>query len=446
MRTRLSVSIVSCWLAFAPVAAGQLPELPRSLSRAALAEGVPGGLSPVDFDTDDFALVPAPGQDPTIRARLERGSLRWVRVADRILVPRALASIETGAITAGAVEHGGFSHPLVIEAASAHAEVPVALLSAGGETLHVETRQGARRATATFVVRFRPRASRAGKVLIDMSCAPSGVTVRRGQIPGDSWLYVGCRTVRTAHADRKSATLELYLLWDHVGSSIEVDGMPRTPSSDGLIFARVSTRPGEIALSARAQTLTLAYFVPDPLHAAFAGAGLGPALYSLEGPLSSAHTVVPLLTLYAGYSFDPETRLVYFSALAGQQRGYVGQGLYLWIEQFRAFDDRLSLNLLLGANMLLYRRGARAVTRVAAPQGVELILRGLAGANHNLTVGGFVYPDLGGSVYYDGWLRWGSTRLFGELNFLYWREPHSTGSTQSQTLGLSLGMPLVRFL
>ena len=51
-----------------------------------------------------------------------------------------------------------------------------------------------------------------------------------------------------------------------------------------------------------------------------------------------------------------------------------------------------------------------------------------------------------GSAYYDGWVRWGSPRFFAELNFLYWREPHSSGSTRSQTLGLSFGMPVLRFL
>ena len=156
--------------------------------------------------------------------------------------------------------------------------------------------------------------------------------------------------------------------------------------------------------------------------------------------------MVPLLTLYAGYSFDPSTRLVYFSAVAAHQRGYIGQGLYLWLEQFRAFDERLSMNLLLGANLLIYRRKQSAVTRISAPQGVEFILRDVAGINHNLTVGAFLYPAIAGSAYYDGWIRWGSARYFGELNFLYWREPHSSGSTRSQTLGLSFGMPLLRFL
>jgi len=430
----------------ASVAAAQRPELPLSLAEGALAEQVPGAFAPTDFETDDFELLPVAGNDPTIRARLEPGSLRWVRTARLVVVPRAVAVIETQLVTAGSVRHAGFAHPLVLEDKTASASVPVALLSSESATIDVEAVRDGRIVRAVFAVRFRPRSTQVARVLIDSSCSPYGVSVRSGRVPDDSWLYVGCRMVRTGHRDHRSPTLELYLLWDHVGSSIEINGIPSGDRPPGLFTHRVGARPGRVMLAANKQVLELGYFVPDPLHAAFVGAGLGPALYTFDGPGSHVETVLPLLTLYAGYSFDATTRLVYFSAVAAHRRGYIGQGLYLWFEQFRAFDDRLSMNVLLGANLLIYRRGNGSVARVNAPQGVEFIMRDFAAVNRNLTVGAFLYPDIGGSGYYDGWVRWGSPRFFGELNFLYWREPHSTGSTRSQTLGLSFGMPLLRFL
>ncbi len=434
-----------CWL-LVGTAAAQRPDLPISLAEAALAEQVPGAFAPADFEAEDFELFPVAGNDPSIRAHLEPGSLRWVRTARFVVVPRAVALIETQGITAGSANHAGFTHPLVIAGKTATVSVPVALLSSEGASIEVEALREGSRVSAAFAIRFRPRPSRAARVLVDSSCSPYGVSVRSGRIPDDSWLYVGCRMVRTGHRDHRSPTLELYMLWDHVGSSIEVNGIPSGDKPPGLFTHRVGARPGHVVLAVRKHVLELGYFVPDPLHAAFVGAGLGPALYALEGPGTNVRTVLPLLTLYAGYSFDPTTRLVYFSAIAAHRRGYIGQGLYLWFEQFRALDDRLSMNVLLGANLLVYRRGKGVVARVNAPQGVEFIVRDFAAINRNLTVGAFLYPDIGDSGYYDGWLRWGSPRFFGELNFLYWREPHSTGSTRSRTLGLSFGMPLLRFL
>jgi len=438
--------LVLGWLVLATVAVAQRPDLPRSLGEAALAEQVPGAFTPTDFETEDFELLPVAGNDPTIRAELEPGSLHWVRVSHLVLVPRAVAVIEAQAITGGSVQHTGFSHPLAVEGDQGRASVPVALLSADDATIEVSAVRAGLPVSATFVIRFRPRASRRARVLVDASCSPYGVSVRSGSIPGDSWLYVGCRMVRTGHRDHRSSTLELYMLWDHVGSSINVNGVSSHDHPPGLFTARVAARPGRLVLAARGHEVALGYFVSDPLHAAFVGAGLGPALYTFDGPGSHVETVLPLLTLYAGYAFDATTRIVYFSAVAAQRSGYIGQGLYLWFEQFRAFDERLSMNVLLGANLLIYRRGKQAVARVNAPQGVEFIFRDFAAVNRNLTLGAFLYPDIGGSGYYDGWLRWGSPRFFGELNFLYWREPHSTGSTRSQTLGLSFGMPLLRFL
>jgi hypothetical protein len=61
-------------------------------------------------------------------------------------------------------------------------------------------------------------------------------------------------------------------------------------------------------------------------------------------------------------------------------------------------------------------------------------------------LGAFLDPDLFDRSYYNVWLRWGLPQLFGELNYIHWKQPHSTGVTSSTSVGISFGMPIARFL
>ena len=134
-------------------------------------------------------------------------------------------------------------------------------------------------------------------------------------------------------------------------------------------------------------------------------------------------------------------------ATAIHRRGYADNGLYLWIEQARMVDDRLSFNLLLGANLLVYSHDDKAEWRISAPQGFELVYRDIFGRNRSAMLGAFLYPDLFDRSYYNVWLRWGSPQIFGELNYIHWKEPHGGGvATSSTSIGISFGMPIARFL
>jgi hypothetical protein len=104
------------------------------------------------------------------------------------------------------------------------------------------------------------------------------------------------------------------------------------------------------------------------------------------------------------------------------------------------------MNLLLGANLLVYARHDSYTARVSAPQGLELITRDVLGRGKNVTLGAFIYPKINERSYYNMWLRWGSQEIFGEVNYIEWQEPHADGATRSRALGLSFGAAVLRFL
>jgi hypothetical protein len=438
--------VVGLWLCLLSRAAAQLLTLPDSLAEEALSEQVASADPPADFAASDFALVRVDGDEARAHAWLDAGSVRWVRTGGHAVVPRGILVVQAEGATGGAVAHAGFSHPLTPQAGGARALVPVALLSTDDASVVVDVLRGSVHSRVRYALRFRPRAQHRAHISFGVDCSPYGLSVKRGSIPAESWMHVSCRMVSSNRQGERTPTMELYVMWDHAAAPVLVNGVLAHERRKSLYTVRVSRGPGSVRLSAEGHELELAYFLPMQLRAAFVGAGVGPYYYTISRPEREVKTVVPMLTVYGGYSFTPTARVVFFNATAFHRRGFSDSGLYLWLEQNRFWDDRVSFNLLLGANLLVYHRVHKYVARVNAPQGVELIFRDFLAVAKNLTVGGFLYPDISGSAYYNAWLRWGSSRFFGEMNFLYWQEPHRTGPTTSTSVGLTFGMPLARFL
>jgi hypothetical protein len=363
-----------------------------------------------------------------------------------VLVARAVVKVRAAGIDSGQVRYSDFTHSFVIKNGVGEVDVPVALLTGGAPTIEVETRRAGIAQVTRFAVVFTPRAAHRGRVFFDSSCTPSGTRVLHGSIPDGSMLYVGCRQIRTAYDDHVAATLELYAAWVGVEGGVEVDGTPTSPIADALYPLRVAPRPGYVRLRAGQRTLILGYRAAEHLPSAFFSAGIGPYAFRYQDRETTSDTWLPVVTLYAGYSFSASTRVVYFNAVIPDVNGSIDQGLYLWLEQARFLDERVSFNLLLGGNVLVYAHDERTTSRVSIPQGFELVVRDLFTRGLNLQGGAFLYPELKGRSYYNLWLRLGNSQVFGELNYIEWQEPHDNSITRSRVMGVSFGTPVLRFL
>jgi hypothetical protein len=420
--------------------------LPRSLAAATLADEQPTAFAPADFAAEDFRIDMIASDGTAVEARLVRDSLRWVRVAHVIVAPRALLSLRIPGAAAGLCTYLGFSQPMAVADGAASAEIPVVLFSGANNPIRVRFRSGGAEHDAAFAIRFAPRDTARPRVLFDASCSPYALRVEHGGIADDAFAYIGCRGIRTAHEDGTTATLELYVLWDRAEQPVAINGIATEPRIDSLFTYRVAAAPNHVRLRARGRELVLGYSVPERMRAGFIGAGLGPYYYSFRDATHSLQAPAAMATLYAGYAFTATTRIVYFNAAVLHRLGSMDQGLYVWLEQFRIFDERVSMNLLLGANLLVYARHDSYTVRVSAPQGVELITRDVLGRGKNLTLGAFIYPKINDRSYYNMWLRWGSQEMFGEVNYIEWQEPHADGASRSRALGLSFGAAVLRFL
>ena len=101
---------------------------------------------------------------------------------------------------------------------------------------------------------------------------------------------------------------------------------------------------------------------------------------------------------------------------------------------------------MLGAHVLGFNNGNQFLIRPGVPQGVELVFSDAFRRGSNLSLGGFIYPEISGKEYYNIWLRWGGSRYFVELNYILWKEQVDSSSVFSRSVGVSLGLPLARFL
>ena len=261
----------------------------------------------------------------------------------------------------------------------------------------------------------------------------------------NQWMYVGCRFVWQQGPSHSTPSFEIFAFWDGVGQEAEINGV-RTPSTSVSVWpVRAAAEPGEVTFRAGAQSIKLTYRVPKQTRAGFLGVGLGPYAYTFEDGIDDAHSVAPILTMYGAYFLHEAMRIVAFNATSIHRRFYNDLGLHLWTEQFRVWDARFSMNILLGGHILAFTHRDKLFVRLGGPQGLELIFRDFMARSHNLSLGLFAQPPFDGKLYYNAWVRWGKSSFFGELNYIAWQESIGNQRVYSRSFGVTVGMPLARF-
>jgi hypothetical protein len=81
----------------------------------------------------------------------------------------------------------------------------------------------------------------------------------------------------------------------------------------------------------------------------------------------------------------------------------------------------------------------------SGPQGVEFIFRDLGLPRYNLGLGIFANPGIGDRTYYNAWLRYGTSSVFAEINYIAWKLQYNNERYFHRSVGLSVGFPIARF-
>ena len=383
---------------------------------------------PNRLDTDSFSL------ETSYRWSWIPDSLEWVRVDRKFLLPKARLRLEVPAGTlVRYLDH-------VFKSDQDGVILPVVLTQEKGNEILV----GAEK-PVSIPVRFKRVRSLEPELVVDSSC--SSMPIRFHEVKLDrSWVHVVCRSIHPKHGSfGSSQRYEVELRWETEGRdpSMSLNG-DEIASDDGITHHLSFTQTsGRYRVSKGKDSFEVTLPVAERFHPFWLSMGIGPYSHgTTEFP--DAQRAFP--TFYAGYFLSETMKLVSFTAIPIKPKPEIDTGIYLVLEQFRGLDERIHLNLLLGAHAISFEsRGVRD-TRWSAPQGVELGFRDFILKGENLTLGSFFYPLIADRSYINTWLRFGSGKLFYEFNFIQWQEPISGGSFGAKSAGLSIGFPLLRAL
>ena len=440
----LILAALFCTLASRSVLA-TINTLSPSAVQDTLSESVPTAFAPADFNlgASDFAVEWVGAPISGVEARIGENTLQWVRVEEVLVLPRARLIVSAKDSQGGAIVSGGFAQGI---AADGTAEIPVALVSGDSNPISVTVIRGGKEIRGEWRIRFKPKASSSGaRVGIDASCSRYGVKARSSPVlSNDEWIYVGCR-LSVMHAEgHRTSSLEMYVYWDNIGKRLKVDGADALPLRPTIWTLRVRSRPGVVKLSDGDHEVSLEYAIPEDFHYLALGVGIGPYSYQFIAGDANVSTATPLLTVYGSYFIKEPLRIVAFDATAFNGQMVTDFGIYLNTEYARFLDNRVALNLMLGAHAIGYQAFGAYYLQVSAPQGIEMVFSDAFGRNRNLTLGGFIYPPINDVSYYNIWLRWGSPAIFGELNYILWNEQLGDQSIYSRSFGVSVGFPIAK--
>lgn len=449
MNQLFGLSLFAFFLHFAAEVRAAQFELPQNLSQAVLSESVVVRSGPFRFSGADYRLAWIGTPIPGVKAYLSRQEVEWVILSELIKIPRSRLRLNIRSLEAGSIGHGGFTHAMTPDQnGNVSVEIPVALISGKNNPIQISVRRNGQWVRGNIAVRFSPRPQFQNKVAYHHPCTRYGVRLSVEKMSRKSWAYVSCRFTAVPGMKGRTSALQVLLFWDQSGGEIlEVNGAPVKPTAQSLWQLQLSPGVNSVKLTTSdGQRSELSYSIPEKVHLGFFSLGVGPYQYRyMGGEVLDVDTTTAVLTLYAGMVFTDTIKLAAFNATAVHEDFFTNQGLYLVTESFEFLDRRVKGNLLLGGHFLIFKHAGKVQFQFGAPQGLEFTVENFLKDHYTLGIGGFVQPQFSEESYYNTWVRWGPRSLFGEINFISWKEKVDETLVVSRSVGLSFVFPIASF-
>ncbi len=420
-------------------------DLPTSLARDVLSESVPTAFAAFDLDTNDYRIEWITDRPDGITAQLVQGSLQWVRVADVLTLPRARLHLEIKGAQSGRVSNAGFTQPL----AQQEAELPVALISGDQNPIDLVFTRDGKEVHARLSLQYNPTSKPdSARVYFDPSCSRFNMhfNANEKQASTTGWIYVGCRFTELVGTPDKASSLEALIFWDGIGQTLTLGETPTPATSVSVWPLRLRSEPGSVTIKAAdSSEIKIEYSMAKVYRRGSLGLGIGPYTDHFSGNGELLDTVAPVLTLYGSYFITESMRLVAFGASTIDPHLTTDFGIYMHSEYLKFIDRRVVISLLLGMHAVGFRSQGNYYVIPGFPQGFELGFIDAFKKGYNFMSGMFIYPESDGKSYYNLWVRWGSSRMFGEFNYIAWSEKIDHQPVSAKNFGLSVGFPIARF-
>jgi hypothetical protein len=384
-------------------------------------------------DLNDFPAT-VESDSGTVEARWIERSVKWVRAADGLALPRARLRIVVHAAPERALLHWrGQAVAFQDGTEGAYAEIFVPLLEGGEARVEVDGRPAGR---VKIAVKPVPTGSPSVRHAIDHSCSPWRISIKGLD---DAYLTMNCRMTPVGRVGSEGAMLEVR--WAAAGVTLP-DG-----SAPPLAAKLRDGHPARLTLlgpDGARRVVELSASVPARLHRMRLAAGAGP--YHLSSSAASGNGAAVSASLYANFRLrtaEDGLSIRAFEAAVSQSPTntafFSNLGLYFAYDLARVWDSRLHLTALLGMQAVTFAPQGLArgsYTRALAPQGFEISYPDAFGRKNRTLSGGLFIQPTTSTPYQNVWLRYGGT-WFGELNTIYWR----SNDRYARMTGVSVGLP-----
>jgi len=442
----LTLSYLLLLVLLAQPALASIVDDPKSVTQQVLSETMSSALSPNQLTSSDFKIEWVGAPIEGLQVSIEDHTLEWTRVWEVIEIPRGFLKIESQADDVGQVAVADAFQPLL---AGGLNKIPVPLISGSQHNpIEIKIKRGDKVLKGKLQVRFAPKTpSDSPRVFTDPTCSRLYVEVKKITLPDDQWIFIGCRVTGLVGSEHRTSVLQAFVYWDNGGSSIEVGGIDTPPTSGSVWPLRLSPAPGEVTLKAAKGEVTLTYKIRENYHYGFLGAGIGPYQLQFTGGGENSTSIIANPTLYGSLILNETVKLVGFSSVTADSHMYTDTGIYLSMPYATFLDRRCSITVLLGAHAIGFAQtGSSYYLLWGAPQGFEFMVTDFLFKTFNLTMGGLLYPEISGKAYSNYWFRYGTGKVFGELNAISWQESVYNTPYKVSTIGLSIGFPITGFL
>ncbi|WP_127716391.1 hypothetical protein [Halobacteriovorax sp. HLS] len=367
-----------------------------------------------------------------VRANFVKDSVQWVRDKENLLTPRARIGLrlkESGDIF---IKYEGHNIIPVSKNDHLYSEVYVNLFY----PKDIEIYNGAALIERISMFAKKKKATNSTSTSnIDYSCVPFHLNITG--LDGE-YFSVGCRLEKTGRFGNERPRLVVslvttnYLLADGSDSPIKVFLQDNSKVSIPLLSKSGSSL--KVSLSAK---------LPKKIPRLKTALGFGP--YSLDA--SKTHsakkgTLAPSLMIYGKYDLYESSSLRFFDALVYNKTLFNNSGIYFAYTLATAFDSRVELIPLLGAQGLSFKYDSfnDLEHQFIFPQGFEVVYRHAFGLENYTASYGMFLSTSSKTDYENIWIRMGKG-WFLELNYINWKHNDS----RATMWGLSVGIPFLTF-
>lgn len=384
------------------------------------------GKSTIPIDLESFRILKEKSSK-NIRAGILKGSLEWPKDNNNLLSPHVRLKVIVQSQKSISLNYG--EEKIIPQLGNTHSkevELVVNLLTPKNIEIYEEEK--------LIEILHIVRESTLDKnefQLIDQSCSKYNVNISGLE---NQFLSIGCVMEKTGRLGKERPRLRITM----ASTNLMLQNGKQGPFTIYYTENRPVTFKVKDQLN-KNYDVEITATIPDRLRRLHTAIGLGP--YSLKTQSHGREKnkdAAPSFMLYSRFDLSEQTSLRAFNALIYSETIFNNLGLYFAYDLAQAFDAKLSLTALLGAQVLGYRYGKddKTTNKIIYPQGLELTYKHAFGMkNYSLTYGMFLSTQ-STETYDNLWLRFGK-RYFLELNFIRW----GRADEKVQTWGLSVGIP-----